>query len=86
MKQRQQDSYGFADPRRTAPSWMLDQMIRNIPRQEWDVPRTLAIPNEPTEFAPGMYTQDYTAIDPMTLRQLMEFIKKLDTTQEQQGP
>lgn len=87
MHQRYLDSMGFADLKRTAPDWMMQEMMRNIPRSEWNKQRMFRYPiGEPNEILPGVYDQAYDTQGPYTLRQLMDALGKMNSTNEQQAP
>ena len=85
MRQRYEESLGFADLKRTAPSWMQHEMMNNIPRSEWDKKAIAREPGERQEIFPDMWMQQYNTSDPFTLRQIMELLNKLSPN-EQQGP
>lgn len=86
MRQRYEESLGFADLKRSAPDWLRHELLTNTPRRTWDIPIVGQETGEPQEIAPGMFIPSYgDQSDPMTLRQIMELLNKL-APNEQQGP
>lgn len=86
MKQRYEESLGFADLKRSAPGWLQHEIFTNTPRRTWDIPLVGQETGEPQEIAPGLFIPSYgDSSDPMTLRQIMELLNKL-APNEQQGP